>query len=258
MNDHEAFLQAIFKYPEDTTARLVYADWLDEHDHPGGELIRVRHELSTPNLSKAKRTSLISRERKLVAGCDQDWLECLERSDWKARYLAMRPDDTKPNQWAKQRQRHWTATAQKALSRGVSAFEKELGKPLPRSWKSFAHGCGPGEVGGYFRLYVPTKTKGSVVTEHREWFRWHVEENEPGADQLWLRDCICFGWTIGGEALVWDTSRITDPVRTEYEVAWLDRSDRKYRTFDSFEAFWAAALTPFETADGPITLFWPY
>lgn len=36
-DEHEAFLGTIFKRPEDVTARLVYADWLDEHDHPGGE-----------------------------------------------------------------------------------------------------------------------------------------------------------------------------------------------------------------------------
>lgn len=258
MNDHDAFLQAIFKQPEDTTSRLVYADWLDEHDHIGGELIRVRHQFSLLDSTNPERTVLVARERELVTACDQDWLEHLERADWKARYLQMRPEGKTPARWAKSRQGYWSATAQKAMARAIAAFEKEIGKPLPRSWKSFAHGCGPGELGGYFRLYVPTNGKNSVVNEHREWVRWNVEEGELSADRLWLRECVCFGWTIGGEALVWDTFKITDPVRAEYEVAWLSRSNRKYRTFESFDAFWVAALQPDEPADHPIDPFGPY
>ena len=111
MNDHDAFLQAIFKQPEDTTTRLVYADWLDENDQPGGELIRVRHQLSSTDLSKAKRTTLAARERRLIAKCDQDWLERLEQADWKLRYLRMRPEDMTAKSWAKRRQGYWTASA---------------------------------------------------------------------------------------------------------------------------------------------------
>jgi len=32
MNDEQAFLDAIAAAPGDNTARLVYADWLDDHD----------------------------------------------------------------------------------------------------------------------------------------------------------------------------------------------------------------------------------
>jgi hypothetical protein len=194
----------------------------------------------------------------LIAACDQDWLERLERADWKARYLQMRPENEKPTRWTKRRQSYWTKTAQTGLSRGITAFEKEIGKTLPRAWRSFAHGCGPGELGGYFRIYVPTKAGDSVVNEHREWFRWNVEESGNYAEGHWLRSCVCFGWTIGGEALVWDTAKITDSVSTEYEVAWLDRSERKYKTFPSFPAFWAAALDQYKTFDNPNVPFSPY
>jgi uncharacterized protein (TIGR02996 family) len=61
VDEHEAFLGMIFKRPEDVTARLVYADWLDEHDHPGGELIRLRHQLALPDLPKTKRTAITAR-----------------------------------------------------------------------------------------------------------------------------------------------------------------------------------------------------
>src|SRR5262245_45374071 len=34
MVNDEAFIQAILAEPNDDTARLVYADWLEEHDNP--------------------------------------------------------------------------------------------------------------------------------------------------------------------------------------------------------------------------------
>jgi uncharacterized protein (TIGR02996 family) len=43
MNDDErAFLKAIWRKPNDMTARLVYADWLDEHGY-GWEADAVRY-----------------------------------------------------------------------------------------------------------------------------------------------------------------------------------------------------------------------
>jgi uncharacterized protein (TIGR02996 family) len=45
MNDREALLAAIAEAPEDDLPRLAYADWLDEHDDPLGEFIRLQIEL---------------------------------------------------------------------------------------------------------------------------------------------------------------------------------------------------------------------
>jgi uncharacterized protein (TIGR02996 family) len=50
MSDGEALRAAIHANPTDATARLVYADWLDENDQPGGDLIRV---LVNSSLSEA-------------------------------------------------------------------------------------------------------------------------------------------------------------------------------------------------------------
>src|SRR5437016_5069770 len=33
-NPHDTFRQALDQHPEDTTTRLVYADWLEEHARP--------------------------------------------------------------------------------------------------------------------------------------------------------------------------------------------------------------------------------
>jgi uncharacterized protein (TIGR02996 family) len=46
-SDRTAFLRAIAADPEDDTPRLVFADWLDEHDDPQrAEFIRVQVELA--------------------------------------------------------------------------------------------------------------------------------------------------------------------------------------------------------------------
>ena len=45
LEEHEAFLRAIFDAPDDDTPRLVYADFLDDHGFPDrAELIRVQCE----------------------------------------------------------------------------------------------------------------------------------------------------------------------------------------------------------------------
>jgi uncharacterized protein (TIGR02996 family) len=66
MSDRDALLAAILAQPDDDTPRLVYADWLDEHDEPErAEFIRIQFRL--PNLSRrtveAKR--LAARETEL-------------------------------------------------------------------------------------------------------------------------------------------------------------------------------------------------
>jgi uncharacterized protein (TIGR02996 family) len=46
MTDEDAFLAKIRENPADDTARLVYADWLDEHGQPEkAEFLRLEHQL---------------------------------------------------------------------------------------------------------------------------------------------------------------------------------------------------------------------
>jgi len=47
MSDERALLASIWEHPHEDTPRLVYADWLDEHDNaPRAEFIRVQCELA--------------------------------------------------------------------------------------------------------------------------------------------------------------------------------------------------------------------
>ena len=48
MSDEAAFLEVLKANPADDTARLVYADWLDEHDEPlKAEYLRLTHAYVT-------------------------------------------------------------------------------------------------------------------------------------------------------------------------------------------------------------------
>jgi uncharacterized protein (TIGR02996 family) len=56
----DAFLQAILESPDDDTPRLVYADWLDEHDRD--EFIHMQGLLAR-----------LKRGRKLIPGRPAGW-----------------------------------------------------------------------------------------------------------------------------------------------------------------------------------------
>src|SRR3954466_14951956 len=66
MQDEAAFLRAMQEHPDDTTRRLVFADWLEERGDPRGELIRLLHTL-TQSVVVPDRGSLEERLRDLVA-----------------------------------------------------------------------------------------------------------------------------------------------------------------------------------------------
>jgi uncharacterized protein (TIGR02996 family) len=67
--DFEPLLCAVFKKTEDDTARLVFADYLDEHGQPErAELIRLQCIPSTDAPRTKKRRERVAREKELIAG----------------------------------------------------------------------------------------------------------------------------------------------------------------------------------------------
>lgn len=69
-----ALLAAIRAEPQDNTPRLVYADWLDEHDQPArAEFIRIQVEAEGHHLDPARRAELNVRAQVLLAEHWTDW-----------------------------------------------------------------------------------------------------------------------------------------------------------------------------------------
>ena len=76
MCDRLAFLHAIRANPYDDTARLVFADWLDDHDDPQGEFIRVQIELEPMRyrIDNPRAVELHRREDELLRAHGDEWI----------------------------------------------------------------------------------------------------------------------------------------------------------------------------------------
>jgi uncharacterized protein (TIGR02996 family) len=78
---YEPFQRVICENPDDDTARLVYADWLDEHGDPDrAELIRIGVWLAAGVRSSAEEQSLRARERELIQQNRERWFAELPRA----------------------------------------------------------------------------------------------------------------------------------------------------------------------------------
>jgi len=69
MTDERALLAAIWEDPHDDTLRLVYADWLEDHDQNArAEFIRVQCQLALleEEDETPQRSELAAREQKLL------------------------------------------------------------------------------------------------------------------------------------------------------------------------------------------------
>lgn len=77
----EALLQSILAEPEDDAARLIYADWLEEHgrpeQQPRAEFIRVQIALANLPANDPQVKALSKREKELWKTHKDDWLQAL-------------------------------------------------------------------------------------------------------------------------------------------------------------------------------------
>jgi uncharacterized protein (TIGR02996 family) len=79
MRDDEAFLRAICDNPDDDLPRLIYADFLDEHDDgERAELIRVQCELARPVGDSQRFAKLVVRSEQLLLNHRRRWLGPLD------------------------------------------------------------------------------------------------------------------------------------------------------------------------------------
>jgi uncharacterized protein (TIGR02996 family) len=75
MSEREAFLHAICENPEDDAARLVFADWLQEHgEEERAEFIRVQIELAGAETFSSHVSAWTTRQNRLLRANQQRWL----------------------------------------------------------------------------------------------------------------------------------------------------------------------------------------
>jgi uncharacterized protein (TIGR02996 family) len=70
----EAFLKAIREAPDDDTPRLVYADWLDEGNRPGGDYLRAEAAWA-----RRREPGVEAEARRRASGLDPVWVARVSR-----------------------------------------------------------------------------------------------------------------------------------------------------------------------------------
>jgi uncharacterized protein (TIGR02996 family) len=78
VTEDEAFIRAIVDSPGEDTPRLVYADWLDEHDDPRGPYLRAEVEWAKPWRS-GERPVGSPELRELARGLEPVWVARISR-----------------------------------------------------------------------------------------------------------------------------------------------------------------------------------
>jgi uncharacterized protein (TIGR02996 family) len=98
MHDEAGFLSAIRQTPADDTARLVFADWLDEQDDPTcktkAEFIRLELQIAGTSENGIDRNLL-----RLAAKLDSTWLAVVSHPKLEACRVAFQFEC--PKQWEK-------------------------------------------------------------------------------------------------------------------------------------------------------------
>jgi uncharacterized protein (TIGR02996 family) len=76
----DALIRAILEAPNDPALRLVYADWLEDHDDPRAAFLRLEAELNGVAETDPQRGPLRERLRLACWGINPAWLALLDRT----------------------------------------------------------------------------------------------------------------------------------------------------------------------------------
>jgi hypothetical protein len=93
---------------------------------------------------------------------------------------------------------------------------------LPAGYKAFIRQFGPGEVGGFFRIFGP-KIPGfvdwgnDILAEIKDWREPDTAWTDVAPPELVAR-LLCFSTSIGGDAFFWDPEDVRNAKRHEYGI----------------------------------------
>jgi uncharacterized protein (TIGR02996 family) len=154
MNEEAGFLQALAENPDDKTARLIYADWLDDH----GEIARaefIRLDLSRGDIPKSvegdiRRKAVMDRLRELRRSIDCKWAATFDEFDcliWDSRTVRVRINT-------------YGSAPKKYGKRAVKISAGEALFLLREGWERL----GEGSNYFYFRLPEGQPTRDPIIT----------------------------------------------------------------------------------------------
>lgn len=82
MTEEQSFLNAILSNPADTTAKLVYADWLDDRGDHRAEILRLKVKLTQLEPESAEFSIAQNRLNRLEPTASPNWLILLDGPVW--------------------------------------------------------------------------------------------------------------------------------------------------------------------------------
>jgi uncharacterized protein (TIGR02996 family) len=156
--EREALLAAVRANPDDRTARLVFADWLDEHSDPLGAYVRAEAELLACEPGGAGWADAAGRLRELAASAPRalggwEYAEDLDRVRAKIdRLRAADPDmSISGARWGTSG--HEYQMNPPLAECDLLDFELRHGLTLPGEYRAFLLRVGNGRVGPSYGLF---------------------------------------------------------------------------------------------------------
>jgi uncharacterized protein (TIGR02996 family) len=156
-NEREALLAAVRANPEDRTARLVYADWLDEHDDPLGRYVRAEAELLACEPGGAEWSDALRRLRELSASAASPlggWEYATDLDRIRAKIDRLRAADPDRHLFGARWNNHGHDYQLDATLSECELIDFELrhGLTLPAEYRAFLLRVGNGRVGPHYGL----------------------------------------------------------------------------------------------------------
>ena len=194
LHTNDDFLSAIRANPHERTLRLVYADWLDEHDAPDrAELVRVEEEMRQVPVFADRFWELKPRRNALRASAGAEWCERMRYGTecepvfrhgipdgWRERWRLIREFTER---W------HRVPTPDiGGRQKEIAEAEVRLGRALPasvREWIAFAHDLNPPDAewlcvlrDPYQMEEVPGHAALSLLLQAEGDYHWAVQHKD--------------------------------------------------------------------------------
>lgn len=171
MNEENAFFQAVLASPEDTTLRLIYADWLDERGDPRGEFLRIVLEMSPLPVCSTRYQELRCRRDRISIGFDSEWLKTMLRTSFpEIRNRLEELDRLDPDRKVFASHSHQYRLNPPLTIDQVERIESRLGFRLPEQYRRFVTEFADGGAGPFYGIQ-PLAPLLEVIT-NRERHSW--------------------------------------------------------------------------------------
>ncbi|MBP3959542.1 TIGR02996 domain-containing protein [Gemmata sp. G18] len=194
LHTNDDFLNAIRAEPHERTLRLLYADWLDEHEDPRGELIRTEEEMRQVPVFADRFWELKPRRNELRTTAGTEWCALMKYgTECEPVFRHGIPDGWR-ERWRLIREftERWYRVPMPDIGgrqAEIAEAEARLGRKLPpsvREWVAFAHDANmrpnhPIYLHVFRELYemenVPDHPALSLLRQYEDGYAWAVHHN---------------------------------------------------------------------------------